>query len=150
MRNINVLMIGWMLLFSINSMAITIDEMAEKNNKIIELDQDIAIAERTKKLAQLKNESIQPETITLPKAVLTRRDESISVLSVHGAPTDPVVDVQFGDHLLYKRRGDVLPDGSQITAIGHNSVTFNKKGVDKTVSIGHGGVATSDITAPSH
>lgn len=150
MRNINFLF-GWMILLSVHVHAITIEEMAEKNNKILELDQDIAIAEKLKKLAQLKGESMQPETVQLPKTPPTRREEYLSVLSVHGSPADPIVDVQYGDRLLQKRRGEALPDGWQITAIGHSTVTFQKKDAVKTVSIG--ALATADggqVPAPSH
>lgn len=134
---------GLITLISPTSGAITIEEMAEKNNKILELDQDIVIAEKNKKLAQLHDETFSSQTILLPQIVPTNRNDNIFVLSVHGSPSNPIVDVRYDGMLLHKRRGEALPDGWKITSIGNNAVTFNKKvpakpDIIKTVSIGHG------------
>lgn len=143
-----------MLFFSVSLCAITIEEMSEKNNKIIELDQEIAIAEKNKKLADLKNATNQPEIFALPKIGYEQRDDHISVLSVHGVPDKPIVDVQYGEMLLQKRIGEFLPGGWEISAVGNTTVTFTKKiahkpQVIKTVSIGNFSTPTSSETMPS-
>ncbi len=116
-----------LLCFSVRLSALTIEDIAVKNNKIIELDQDIAIAEKYKKLAEIKNSSMQSETLALPRLAAMRRDQNMAVISVHGAPGNPVVDVQYGDTVFQKQIGDVMPDGWRISAIGTDSVTFRKK-----------------------
>jgi len=126
-----------------NLTALTIEDIAVKNNKIIELDQEIAIAEKSKKLADIKSSSMQPETIVLPRPAAIRRDQTMAVISVHGASASPVVDVQYGDLVFQKKLGDVMPDGWQIAAIGSDSVTFRKKTnrnpeLIKTLGIGLG------------
>jgi len=111
--------------------AVTIEEIAAKNNKIIELDQDIVIAEKNKKLAEIKASYGQPDTIVLPKIGTNRHEDRIAVIAVHGTPLDPIVDVQYGATLLQKRRGEVLPDGWQISDVGSGSVTFIKQSNSK-------------------
>ena len=158
MRNINLALFGGMTLFALHSSAITIEEVAEKNNQIIELDQEIAIAKKNKELIKLKSETQQPEVASTPAFVTPTRNESMAVLAVHGSLSDPTVDIQYGEMLLHKRHGESLPNGWKISAIGKTTVTFNKKGATKTVSIGQGMVSTSEdlsaatqppITAPS-
>jgi len=153
------LLSGWL---PTNLHAVTIEDIAAKNNKLIELDQEIAIAEKNKKLAELKNSFVQPEIVALPKitaptalTALTalRHDENIGVIAVHGTPADPVVDVQVGDTVLQKKLGDATPDGWQIVQIDRDSVTFRKKmprktDAIKTVGIGHGNRVTQAMQKP--
>jgi hypothetical protein len=120
-------LISLAMCLSVGMSALTIDDIAVKNNRIIELDQEITIAEKNKKLAEIKNSSVQPETIALPRPTFTRREPDLAVIAVHGAPNSPVVDVQYQDTVLQKKRGDIMPDGWQLTAIGKDSVTFSKK-----------------------
>jgi len=107
--------------------AVTLEEIAAKNNKIIELDQEIVIAEKNKKLAEIKASYGQSDTIVLPKIGTVRHEDHIAVIAVHGAPVDPIVDVQYGATLLQKKRGEVLPDGWQIADVEPSSVVFIKK-----------------------
>ena len=160
MRNINFMLSGLMMLVFSDTRAITIEEISEKNNKIIELDQDIAIAERNKKLLQLNNE-ISPPGNVATKNVPSKIEELISVPSVHGTPTNPIVDVQYGDSLLQKHRGETLPDGWKIVGIEKNTVNLSKKiphrpDVIKRVRIGSDIVPVPEINPaesvaiPSH
>jgi hypothetical protein len=142
MRKINFALFGLVMVCSMSANAITLEEMAEKNNKIMELDQEIAIAEKNKKLAEIKNSVAQPDLLVLPKVAAIKREESMQVLSVHGSPANPIVDVQYGDTLLQKQRGDAMPNGWRITTVGENSVTFTKRSAKKpdlikTMGIGH-------------
>ncbi len=153
MRNINFAVCGLMASLSVQVSAITIEDMSGKNNQLIELDQEIAIAEKHKKLTQLKNDVYQPEIRVLPASAISGRDESLSVLSVHGSPSDPIVDVQYGGVLLQKRRDEAMPGGWKIASIGYSSVTFRKKfpnkpDVVKTVSIGQGVLTGQEDSRP--
>jgi len=114
------------ILFACPLHAVTIDDMAARNNKIIELDQEIAIAEKNKKLAELKGSYLQPEPILLPRLSPVHQEEPMTVIAVHGAPGNPTVDVQYGDELWQKRRGEMLPNGWEIADVGTHSVTFKK------------------------
>ena len=123
--------------------AVTIDEIAARNNKIIELDQEIAIAEKNKRLTEIRSSVLQPETIALPRTAAARRNESLAVLSVHGVPGNPIVDIQYGETVLQKKLGEATPDGWQISVIAHDSVTFRRKvgrkpDLIKTLGIGFG------------
>lgn len=147
MRNINWVMCGLIMLISKTTSAITIEDMSEKNNILLELDQEIAIAEKSKKLAQLNNEtlltqSLSTQTLLVPQTEPVNHDNNMLVLSVHGSPSNLMVDVQYDGLLLHKRRGETLPNGWKLTAIGSNTVTFNKKipnkpDIIKTINIGY-------------
>jgi len=150
MRATNTIICSLLTACSIDANAITIDELAERNNKLIELDQEIALAEKSRKLLDLKNGFTQTDTITLPKPVTPKPEESMQVLSVHGAPGNPVVDVQYGELFLQKKIGEAMPDGWEITSVEKTSVTFTKKVFKKNdevkiVGIGHTAVRRSQI-----
>ena len=165
MRKTNITIGGLMIFFSVHANAITIEELAEKNNRLIELDQDIAIAEKNKKLMEIKSSSNQSDTIALPRVARPKQEESMQVLAVHGVPGNPIVDVQYGNSLLQKKIGESLPDGWEIAAVANTSVTFSKKIANKPslvkvlgIGIGHDNVMrqqidsslNNSITAPSH
>ena len=152
MRVTNRILGGLYLACSIHAYAVTIEDLAEKNNKLIELDQEIALAEKSRKLMELKNGLVAAETIALPKIAAPKPEESIQVLSVHGVPGNPIVDVQYGDLFLQKKIGESLPDGWEITAVARATVTFTRKitgknDMTRTVGIGHNSVPRTQIDA---
>ena len=128
MRNIDAIYCGMLTLAVASSNAMTIESMADKNNQLLELDQDIAIAEKSKKLTELKSRSVPLDTILLPKAAT----DYISVLSVHGSPQNPIVDIQYGGAMYHRRRGDNLPEGWKIIVIDNATVTIVRSLAGKT------------------
>jgi type IV pilus biogenesis protein PilP len=135
-----------------------------RSNQIMDLDHQIAIAEKSKKLwtilngeesekeGEIKELEAKVSALTAEKEALAKRAEAASLLArqtVANPDPDPVVSSVMGAAgnaraevlVPYSGRftvkvGDTLPNGQKVVSIGSNGVTVSKDGERKVLSFG--------------
>ncbi|TLX17265.1 hypothetical protein FFR93_08185 [Rhizobium sp. MHM7A] len=135
-----------------------------RQNQLMDLDHQIAIAERSKKLwtilngeesekeGQIKELEAKVSSLTAEKDALAKRAEAASILArqtVANPDPDPVVSSVMGaagnaraevlvpySGKFTVKVGDTLPNGQKIVSIGSNGVTVSKDGSRKVLSFG--------------
>lgn len=141
-----------------------VNTKAVRQNQIMDLDHQIAIAERSKKLwtilngedsekeGQIKELEAKVSSLTAEKDALAKRAEQASILarqSVANPDPDPVVSSVIGaagnaraevlvpySGKFTVKIGDTLPNGQKIVSIGSTGVTVAKDGERKLLSFG--------------
>lgn len=145
--------------------AATIEQLAKKNNDLLDLKADLAIAETRDKLKKL-NAPTAPTSLSLggvaapfpaPKAVAKQKSVSadiddIDFIGAGGDVSSPVGKFAVGSSFVMKRAGDVL-NGWSIVKISATEVVlskqFKKETVEKSIYLASRNRLTEPRNAPA-
>jgi type IV pilus biogenesis protein PilP len=143
---ISVLLFAWQA----GALAVTFEQLAQKNARLIELKADLALAKAETELADARNKgqasatanvekvpAIQvlpktppaPAPTPVPKAVPQEEvaeAKALVLMSIHGKMGSLVADFQYGDTTLSRRVGDRIQDNWQIVRIAFPGVVMKR------------------------
>lgn len=109
--------------------AVTIEELSARNNRLIELNQQIELAKQEKTLADWKQiSSPDAGVVKAQKAPKSSLVEDMYVKSVHGNLSAPQVEMMIGGIASTKAIGDSLGEGWVLDSVSASYVTIVKKG----------------------
>lgn len=123
------------------SWAMTIAQLKENNNKVLELDSQIVIAKKTAELAPFK--VVPPAKVQIGKRAATAPDESgpeeaFKINAIHGDASNPVADIQYQNTILQRKRGESAFNGWKVVSIAGGEVRMArtaKKGKEQTKTL---------------
>lgn len=105
--------------------SVTLAELAKKNNQVIELDADLAIARKKAELEKLKPAPIVNLTPKPEKKSPTADLDGVTLNSIFGDPASPSGKFDVNGFKLTRRRGDSV-NGWIIAQIAADSATLFK------------------------
>ncbi len=122
-----------------DAFAISINELKDKNNELIALDVELAVAKKKVELAAYKPSAMLDTTRTRP-ATAKAPEESEVVAGIGGAPNALVADFEFRGVKTPRKKGETTPAGWEVVAVRKMEVdvvkhTPGKKDVFKTLHL---------------
>lgn len=142
--------LGWLMMGALLSPIVnasTINELVQKNQQLLQLDADIAIARKKAELADVLSgkpgdkvsatkigsgpalealEAPARNRKTAVKLIIPDEAHDFKVYAIRGDVHNPVVEVLYQDSKLNRKQGETVAAGWVIKSVVDNEVTFSK------------------------